>query len=101
MIKIAINRCWGGFSLSREALHRLRELGCKSAIDEIDIGEKWPDSEIDRDNPLLVRVLEELGDKASGEFAALYIIEIPDGVDWEINDYDGMESIHEKHRSWP
>lgn len=21
-------------------------------------------------------------------------------VDWEISDYDGQESVHEKHRSW-
>ncbi|CAK0757599.1 hypothetical protein CCP1ISM_7520003 [Azospirillaceae bacterium] len=28
------------------------------------------------------------------------VIEIPDGVDWTIDDYDGVESIHEKHRSW-
>ena len=28
------------------------------------------------------------------------IIEIPDDIEWEIDNYDGIESIHEKHRSW-
>jgi hypothetical protein len=58
------------------------------------------DYEQDRTNPLLVQVVEELGEKASGLLARLKVIEIPDDVDWEIDDYDGRESVHEKHRSW-
>jgi len=54
----------------------------------------------DRADPLLVKVVEELGSEASGEFAALRVVEIPDGVDWEIDDYDGMETIREKSCSW-
>jgi len=30
----------------------------------------------------------------------LKIIEIPEDVDWEVDEYDGLETIHEKHRSW-
>lgn len=41
-----------------------------------------------------------MGKKASGKCAELKVIEIPDGVDWEIDDYDGIETVHEKHRSW-
>jgi len=51
--------------------------------------------------PLLVRVVEEMGEKANGRFAKLEIIEIPDDIKFEIDEYDGFESIHEKHRSWP
>jgi hypothetical protein len=29
------------------------------------------------------------------------VIEIPDDVEWIIVDYDGMEHIAEKHRTWP
>jgi hypothetical protein len=54
----------------------------------------------DRADPLLVRVVEELGEEANGLFAKLKIVEIPDGVDYQIDDDDGFESIHEKHRSW-
>lgn len=54
----------------------------------------------DRSDPLLIQVVEELGAQASGSFARLKIVEIPDGVDWEIHEYDGSETIREKHRSW-
>ena len=55
---------------------------------------------IDRTDTNLIRVVEELGEKANGQCAELEIIEIPDGVDYEIDEYDGVESIHERHRSW-
>ncbi len=59
------------------------------------------DNDIPRNDETLIKVIEELGiEKSSGELACLKIVEIPDGVDWEISDYDGMETIHEKHRSW-
>ncbi len=64
-------------------------------------GEYFSTYDIDRDDPDLISVVEELGsEKASGDFAELEIVEIPDDVNYEIDDYDGMESIHEKHRSW-
>lgn len=48
----------------------------------------------------LVQVVEELGSEANGQCANLRIVEIPDDIDWDINDYDGMESVEEKHRRW-
>ncbi len=30
----------------------------------------------------------------------MQIVEIPDDVDWEVMEYDGMEHIAEKHRTW-
>lgn len=58
------------------------------------------DRDIPRDDPDLVRVVEELEGAASGRFAELKVVEIPDGISWEIDDYDGSESIEETHRSW-
>lgn len=59
------------------------------------------DRNIPRDDPLLIQVIEELGsDSASGDFASLQIVEIPDDVDWQIEEYDGFEWIAEKHRTW-
>lgn len=55
---------------------------------------------IERNDPVLVQVVEELGKEANGNYAKLEIIEIPDDVDWEIDQYDGMEHIAEKHRTW-
>ena len=53
-----------------------------------------------RDDPALVQVVEELGDDASGRFSALAIVEIPDGVAWQIEEYDGYEHVAERHRTW-
>lgn len=71
------------------------------------LGGRYWDSYLDRtnrDNPLLVQVVEELGGGhrtgASGQFAELEVVEIPDGIEYEIDDYDGVETIREAHRTW-
>lgn len=56
--------------------------------------------DIKRDDKALVEVVEKLGDNANGYFSNLKVVEIPDDIEWEIDDYDGLETIHEKHRSW-
>jgi hypothetical protein len=58
------------------------------------------DRDIKRDDPALIQTVEELGEKSSGEHAKLKIVEIPDGVAWEIEEYDGNEHIAECHRTW-
>lgn len=57
-------------------------------------------SDLNREDPLLIKVVEMLGDKANGRHAKLKIVEIPDGVEYEIDEYDGIESVHEIHRVW-
>ena len=70
----------------------------------IPYGQYFNDSQIERNDPILVRVIEEMGaghrTRASGEYANLVVVEIPDGVDYEIDEYDGQEHIAEKHRTW-
>lgn len=56
--------------------------------------------EYDRHDPDLVAVVEELGEKANGECANLAIEEIPDGAEYEIDDYDGNESVVPPRPSW-
>lgn len=56
--------------------------------------------DIPRDDPLLVQVVEEDPSMASGQYASLKVVEIPDDVKWKIHDYDGAESVHEIHRVW-
>jgi len=60
--------------------------------------ETWLDEE--RENPLLIQVVKELKKKANGMCAELKIVKIPVDVEYEIDEYDGLESIHETHRSW-
>jgi hypothetical protein len=54
-----------------------------------------------RNNPLLVQVVEELGTEvASGSCSELKVVEIPDDVQWIIEEYDGNEWVSEVHRRW-
>jgi hypothetical protein len=59
-------------------------------------------SAINRDDPILVRVVEELGESASGTYAELKVVEIPDDVEWYVDDIrdTGIEYVDEVHRSW-
>ncbi len=58
------------------------------------------DHDLERTDPNLIKVVKELKDKANGSCAKLKIVTIPDGTEWEISDYDGMESVEEVHKSW-
>lgn len=53
-----------------------------------------------RDDPLLVQVVEELGDEANGAHAKLAIVKIPADVEYVIEEYDGSEHVAEAHRTW-
>ena len=49
----------------------------------------------------LIEGIKTFGEeKASGRFSKIKIIEIPNDVDYEIEEYDGNEWISEKHRTW-
>ncbi len=90
MMKVVINTCYGGYGLSSLA----------TAEYEKAVGRYLPYHEIERDDPALVAIVERLGKNAWGNYAELKVVEIPDDVEWQLNDYDGVETIHEKHRSW-
>jgi hypothetical protein len=89
--KIVINVCFGRFSLSMAALDEYIKIKKLNNISEWDI---------DRDDPVLVDIVERLGENASDNFASLRIVEIPNDVDWQIADYDGYEHVEETHRMW-
>jgi len=138
-MKIAVNKCYGGFSLSNKAIKRLLELKGKECyfykqtkysfkhgkdeyklidnpkdemfvdVSTVNLGIKTDNipndyyfyyGNIERTDADLIQVIEELGDDASGRFGDIKIVEIPDNVKWEIDNYDGIETIHEVHRSW-
>lgn len=120
MTKIVYNACYGGFGLSKEAVLRYAELkGIKlyeyveprwknmgfymwikvpqEEYDKMTMDEQhevwFHDKDIDRADPILVQVVEELGEKASGRCARLEIQELPKGTMYRITEYDGFESV--------
>lgn len=126
-MKIVINKCYGGFGLSQAAYEKLIEWGVpvlkyergkrdprtgldiknpeydkevilQGGLSNVGYWEAWLSA--NRTHPLLIRVVEELGEAASDRHAQLKVVEIPDGTEWEINDYDGIEHIAEKHNTW-
>ena len=106
--KVVLNSCYGGFSLSKEAIKMLIDkhgLDIDSEygyVDNEDFGIVDERYEAYRMDKRLVSVVKKLGvDKASGKYAALRIVDVPDDVvnvhGWHISDYDGCESIHQSH----
>ncbi|OQW32629.1 MAG: hypothetical protein A4E19_04500 [Nitrospira sp. SG-bin1] len=113
MKRIVINRSYDKFCVSHKALVRLRELGQREALEEVDSGAYWPQAAgprepslnqygklIPRDDEHLVRVVEELGEAADGHAASLRIVTIPDDVNWVITKTEGIEQVSEAHRTW-
>jgi len=82
-MKIVINRCYGGYGLSKEAYKFL-------GLEWDSYGYAFDD---DRTNTKLIECVEQLKEKANGSFAKLQIARIPDNIKWEINEYDGMECV--------
>lgn len=94
MQRIVINTCHGGFGLSDAAMLRYAEIKKIEDVDSIHI------YDICRDDPALVQVVEELGEKSQYRYAKLRIVEIPEDVSWNVQEYDGLEHVAEKHRTW-
>jgi len=93
MRKIVINNCHGGFGLSEKAMQLYKDRMC---IRDIDFSHWF----IPRDCETLVQIVQELGKKADGNFSELGIVEVPEEVEWQIDDYDGQEWVAEKHKTW-
>jgi len=89
-VKVAVNRRYGGFSLSPAALEELKKRG-------MDTGGYYDGK---RNDPILIAVLEEMGKRADGKYARIEVVEISDDIEWEIEEYDGQEWVSEAHRTW-
>ena len=94
MQKIVINAQHGGFGLSEEAM-QLYKILTGIATQSI-----LYNHEILRDSPQLVQIVEQLGERANNRYSRLKVVEVPEGVEWHIHEYDGMEHVAEDHRTW-
>jgi hypothetical protein len=91
MTKIVYNACYGGFGLSEAAILRYAEITGAKGFSVYDIDS--PVYDIERTDPALVQVVEELGEAANGRSAALRIAELPAGTLYRIDKYDGSETV--------
>jgi hypothetical protein len=109
-MEVVINRCFGGFCISDEAVElylQKAELTYTKYNDEYYIasnGEKYNEYSFSEDekrtDPILIQVVKELKEKSFGYCSKLKIVEIPDNIEFEISDYDGKEIVEEKHLKW-
>lgn len=65
----------------------------------IDISEAFDFNKFDfhqgnRSDSELVQAVEKLGELADGSHAELEVVEIPDGYEYMISEYDGLESVY-------
>jgi len=123
MTKIVYNACYGGFGLSPAAIERYADIKgitlygkdcswgysyatvpweeydriyeeCRKERDYRRSNElSFSDSSISRTDPVLVQVVQELGDAANGSYARLRIKTLPAGTLYRIDEHDGMESV--------
>jgi hypothetical protein len=105
MTKIVYNGCFGGFNLSTEAVKLARKISGDPKWGDCALkGEFYSDGslctveynsprDLPRHDDTLVRVVEELGDRANGDCARLKIADIPSGTFYRIDEYAGNESV--------
>lgn len=111
-MKVAYSACFGGFSLSREAILLGREISKNDKWVNPSIkGDSYENGDVldfdygslndeSREDETLIAVIEQLGDKANGNCSNLAIKEIPDGAEYEITEYDGFEDVEPPRKSW-
>lgn len=90
-MKLVINRCYGGFSLSKE-----QALALGVPEDELYEGiggtiTYYGGNDIDRNDPKLIEVVEM--NLPSAWASDLQVVEIPDNAFYKIEEYDGWEHI--------
>jgi len=103
-MKLLINVCYGGYGISDEAIElwaKKKNMVLKKEYLEYGGYEYYMSDDkiisgydIDRDDPTLIEVFEELGPgRTSGQYSNLKLIELPDNCEYDLTEYDGWESI--------
>lgn len=85
-MQVVINHCHGGFGFSAKAEEILTALLGEDGCYNLELYEN-------RHNPILVALVKQMGKAVNGNFANLEVCDIPDGLDYDIEEYDGYESV--------
>lgn len=96
MAKVVFNNCYGGFWLSEQAILMYADSKGELPKDDLSTLQYERDfdcSALDREDPILVQIVEMLGPEASGPCSSLKIEEVPNGALYRIREYDGMERV--------
>ena len=100
-MEIAINVCHGGFAVSEAIFEDLEiEWDGYGFLDNGSFGITSSNRHEYRAHPDLIQALKKLGEDANGEYSKISIVDVPDDINWGIDDYDGAESVHEAHAVW-
>lgn len=94
-MKVVINADYGGFDLSERA-----KVYIASKAPEYVDGFNFKTHRIPRHHPALVEAVEKLGSNANSPLSNLEVIEVPDGIEYGIGEYDGVEYVYEVGHIW-
>ena len=90
-MEVLYNACYGGFGFSPAALELYQTYNPTKFK-----------MEPDRTDPIMIRVVKELGDRANSTFSSIKITKIPKKFQnhFEISEYDGSECVVINHRKY-
>ena len=106
-MKVFVNECYGGFGFSNEAcIMWLEKQGIPVEIFDhddryahtflVDGEKRYLRTGISRTDAVMIEIFEEKGSEfVSGPHAELELVEVPDGCQYSIHEYDGTEYIDE------
>lgn len=83
--RILINKSYGGFGISEEAIELYREKTGKIYEDYYEYK--------NRQDPILLEIFDELGEKINTWASEIKAVEIKKGEKYTIFDYDGYETL--------
>ena len=86
VVKIVINECYGGFDLSPLAIEKYSFI---KGVNYSDVR----GYDFQRDDPILIRLVNEMGRDVNGQFSRLVIKDVDKGRNYIIHEYDGFEEI--------
>lgn len=102
MPQVIINKSYGALHFNDEVIALYKKRNPHNIVD-------LTDHDLLRQNVFVIGIVKEIGVmNSAGEYINVHetpgrpikIVDIPDDVEWELCEYDGIEHIAEKHRTW-